>query len=65
MLILTRRPGASIVIGRGEEMIEVVILGINDNQVKIGVEAPRSVEVHRHEIYNRIQQENKHGNTGR
>lgn len=65
MLILTRRPGASIIIGSGKDAIEVVILGINDNQVKVGVQAPSNVEVHRHEVYARIQQEKKHGNTSR
>lgn len=54
MLILTRRVGETIRIG-GE--IAVTVLGVKGNQVRIGVGAPRSVEVHREEIYQRIQQE--------
>lgn len=52
MLILTRRPGESIKIG---DDITVTILGVAGNQVRIGVEAPKSVAVHRDEIYTKIQ----------
>lgn len=53
MLILSRNAGQSIKIGHD---IEVTILGINDyNQVKVGVSAPKSISVHREEIYQRIQ----------
>lgn len=51
MLILTRRPGETIRIG---DDIEVVVLGVKGNQVRIGVTAPRDTEVHREEIYQRI-----------
>lgn len=51
MLILTRRIGETIRVG---DDIEVTVLGINRNQVRIGVTAPRSVDVHRQEIYERI-----------
>lgn len=51
MLILSRRVGESIRIGKD---IEVVILGVKGNQVRIGVTAPRDIEVHREEIYQRI-----------
>lgn len=51
MLILTRKPGETIRIG---EDIEVVVLGVKGNQVRIGVTAPRDTEVHREEIYERI-----------
>lgn len=51
MLILTRRPGESIMIGHS---IIVKILGTRGGQVKIGIEAPKDVEVHREEIYQRI-----------
>lgn len=51
MLILTRRVGETIRIG---DDIEVVVLGIQGNQVRIGVKAPRSLDVHRQEVYERI-----------
>jgi carbon storage regulator len=52
MLILTRKPTESITIGSD---ITVVVLGINGNQVRIGIAAPRDVTVHREEVYERIQ----------
>ena len=53
MLILSRNPGQSIRIG---DDIEVTILGLNShNQVRVGVSAPKSISVHREEIYQRIQ----------
>lgn len=55
MLLLTRRPNESIVIGNGDSKITVTVLGIKGNQVRIGVDAPRQVSVHRNEIYDRIQ----------
>ncbi|WP_213876172.1 carbon storage regulator CsrA [Pseudomonas sp. dw_358] len=53
MLILTRRNAESLVIGDGE--ITVTVLGIKGNQVRLGVNAPKDVTVHREEIYLRIQ----------
>ncbi|WP_040262273.1 MULTISPECIES: carbon storage regulator CsrA [Pseudomonas] len=55
MLILTRRCTESLVIGDGE--ITVTVLGIKGNQVRLGVDAPKEVAVHREEIYQRIRKE--------
>ena len=55
MLALTRKKGESIIIG---DNIEIVLLAVNGEQVKIGVIAPKSVPIHRKEIYNQIQKEN-------
>lgn len=51
MLILTRRLGESITIGQN---IKIVVIDINSNQVKIGIEAPRDIEIYREEIYDKI-----------
>ena len=54
MLILPRRVGESLIIG---DDVTVSVLGVKGNQVRIGVEAPKDVTVHREEIYDRIQAE--------
>lgn len=54
MLILTRRVGETLMIG---DDVTVTVLGVKGNQVRIGVNAPRDVAVHREEIFERIRQE--------
>ena len=58
MLVLTRSAGERLIIGEDAE-ITLSILDIRGNQVRIGINAPRDVAVHREEIYLRIQSENK------
>lgn len=55
MLILTRRMGEKIVIGNE---IEITVLGMKGNMVKLGIKAPKDVTVHREEVYQRIKSEN-------
>ena len=54
MLILTRRVGETVMIG---DEVTVTVLGVKGNQVRVGVNAPKTVSVHREEIYERIQRE--------
>jgi len=58
VLILTRKPGERLRIG---DNIVVTVFAVNGNQVRVGVDAPREIEVHREEIYNRIQDEQAAG----
>lgn len=57
MLILTRRIGETLVIG---DNVKISILGVRGQQVRIGIDAPRNVSVHREEIYNRIKDNDDH-----
>ena len=58
MLILTRRVGETLNIG---DEVQVTVLGIKGNQVRLGVNAPKEIPVHREEIYERIKKEKEAG----
>ena len=62
MLILTRRVGETVMIGND---VTVTILGVKGNQVRVGVNAPRDVAVHREEIFERIKREEQDGTAPR
>lgn len=55
MLVLTRKKGESIQIGNN---IEVTVIAIEGEQIKLGIDAPQSVDIHRQEVYHAIQQQN-------
>jgi carbon storage regulator len=59
MLILTRRVGETVMIGND---VTVTVLGVKGNQVRVGINAPKTIAVHREEIYERIKREQE-GNT--
>lgn len=56
MLILSRKKDESIIIGND---IEITIIGIEDDKVKVGINAPKNIDIHRKEIYLQIQEENQ------
>ncbi len=56
MLILTRRIGEKLIIA---DNVEILVLGVKGNHVKLGIEAPKHISVHREEIYIRVEQEKK------
>lgn len=58
MLILTRRVGEALMVGHE---VKLTVLGVKGNQVRIGVNAPKHIAVHREEIYDRIQREQAQG----
>ncbi|WZL73739.1 carbon storage regulator CsrA [Clostridiaceae bacterium 35-E11] len=61
MLILTRKTNESIII---DNQIEVKIISIEDGKVKLGISAPKDIEIHRKEVYLEIQEENKQAAIG-
>ena len=60
MLILTRRVGETVMVG---DEVTVTVLGVKGNQVRVGINAPKSVAVHREEIYERIKREQQDQST--
>ena len=58
MLVLTRKPGQSIMIGEG---VEVQVLSVAGEKVRLGITAPRDVSIFRNEVYDRIESENNRG----
>lgn len=61
-LILTRRVGETIIAGIGEgDMVKVTVLGVQGGQVRLGIDAPKDIPVHREEIWERIQAEEGEG----
>lgn len=56
MLVLSRKPNESIIIN---DNIEVKILSVDGDQVKLGIVAPKSVEIHRKEVYKQIREQNE------
>lgn len=62
MLILTRRVGETVMIGND---VTVTILGVKGNQVRVGINAPKNVAVHREEIYERIKREQQGDSEGK
>ena len=56
MLVLSRRPGESIVIGNE---VVVTVLDVRGDQIRIGIDAPRNVQIHREEIYRELESENE------
>ena len=61
MLILTRRVGETVMIGND---VTVTVLGVKGNQVRVGINAPKNVAVHREEIFERIKREQQGGPSG-
>jgi carbon storage regulator len=62
MLVLSRRLSETLIIG---DDIRITVLGINGNQVRLGIDAPKNISVHREEVYMRIQDEQAQADHGR
>ena len=56
MLVLSRRPGESIVIGNE---VVVTVLDVRGDQIRVGIDAPRNVQIHREEVYRQLESENE------
>ena len=63
MLILTRKANETLIVG-DDVTVTMTILGVKGNQVRIGVNAPKEISVHREEVYNRIKVEKQQERTG-
>tara|TARA_B100000470_G_C19563302_1_gene290073 strand:+ start:155 stop:361 length:207 start_codon:yes stop_codon:yes gene_type:complete len=61
MLILTRRVGEALMIG---ENTKIVVLGVKGSQIRLGINAPKDIMVHREEIFDKIQEEKKQESSG-
>jgi carbon storage regulator len=61
MLVLTRKTGEAIQIG---DDIEIMVVSIKGDQIKLGINAPKNIEIHRKEVYLEIQRENKDASKG-
>lgn len=57
MLVLSRQRDESIMIGEDDDVVEVMIVDVRGDKVRLGITAPRSIPVHRREVYNAIQRE--------
>ena len=61
MLVLTRQKDESIIIGEGEDKVEICIVDVRGDRVRLGITAPRNLSVHRKEVYEAIQREKAGG----
>lgn len=59
MLVLSRQKDESIIIGEGDDKVEITIIDVRGDKVRLGIDAPRKISVHRKEIYEAIQREKK------
>jgi len=57
MLVLSRQKDESIVIGTGDDKVEITIVDVRGDKVRLGINAPRSISVHRREVYDAIERE--------